>query len=87
MSATQHLKQSLFQFFEARGVVAGHVIRIADFIADTANRYTPAERAEVDAAFAELVASGVFQSQPRGEYILTAKGLDLLRDERTHLPA
>ena len=86
-ATTEKIKQDLFHYFEARGVVAGHLVSVVDF----ADKMTPGHAAEdlakTQAAFAELVAEGVFEAKSKDEFILTAKGLDLLRGERAHHPA
>lgn len=87
MNIAESIKQELFQSFEARGTVEGHTVRIADFAAQMSDRGSPADLAGIEAAFAELVAAGVFELHPPADYVLTAKGLDDLRGERAQLPA
>ena len=84
MSTAGRIKQDLFQYFEARGLVAGHLVSIVDFT-DKMNPGHSAEDLErTTAAFAELVAAGVFEAKAPDEYALTAQGLDMLRSERAH---
>lgn len=84
MGTAQKIKQDLFHHFEERGVISGHVVRLGDFTANMTGSYTPDEKAGIAAAFDELVAAGVFEVKSGDEYILTARGLDLLRDDRQH---
>jgi hypothetical protein len=87
MGIAGKIRQDLFHHFERRGVVSGHVVRLIDFTDNMTSTYTPDEKARIAPAFAELVSEGVFELKSPDEYILTARGLDLLRNDRTHEPA
>jgi hypothetical protein len=78
------IRQDLFHYFEARGVVAGHLVSIVDFAGKMNPGHSVEDLAATKAAFSELVSSGVLQAKSPDEFILTAKGLDFLRDARTH---
>ena len=86
MNIAESIKQELFQSFEARGTVEGHTVRVDDFAAQMRARGKPEDPAGIEAAFAELVAAGVFELHPPADYVLTAKGLNYLRGERAQLP-
>jgi hypothetical protein len=64
-----------------------HLVSVVDFAEKMNPGHTAEDLAETQAAFAELVAAGVFEARSKDEFILTAKGLDLLRAERAHHPA
>jgi|EndMetStandDraft_4_1072995.scaffolds.fasta_scaffold102530_2 hypothetical protein len=86
MSTADSIKHELFNYFEARGVVAGHLVSIVDFADKMNPGHSAEELAQTSAAFKELVTAGVLEAKAADEYLLTAKGLDMLRDERTHHP-
>lgn len=86
MNAIEKVKLDLFHYFEARGVIPGHVISIRDFASQMMPGCTREERAALDLAFLELVAAGVLRQQSSTEYALTANGLASARTDRAHHP-